>query len=590
MKKKAASVVLAIVMLVGTVPAYAADVTTAGGKAESQVTLNVGGTTPQIFSATIPSEIPISINKDGVVTVASNLKISNASSAAIEVTAIEVAGKGGWDIKDYTYDMDSEASGTKYLALQFRGDSTDQSGAIGLSAGNWEIAKDSDLMLNAEAKLPSQTESSDNDIATVTWTLDWANSNVTPPTPPEPTDPVIPPEPSEPVNPPVPTDPVDPPEPSEPVEPTEVALSADNRDLVGYTGAVGEELVIPELFTGADGQSYKVTSISSSAFEGCTGLKSVQLPSSIKTVGASAFSGCSSLETLVLNEGLESLGNSVFEGCAKLQQVVFPSTLQSVGSYAFMDCSELSSVTLNDGLTQLGSSAFSRSVLQAVHIPKTLTSIGSYAFRTETLAEITVDSENTAFTVEDNVLFNKDMTKLIQCPAKGKSGSYTIPDTVTSISDWAFAYTSDLTGVTVPTQVTKLAMSVFRQSGLTSVAIPAGIQSIGTSAFQGCQSLATVTFEGPVKLGMRAFSDCTSLGNLQFNGGKLTGLDQESFGNCTSLTSLTLDFNSVKDNFHQSALEGCTGLKTITITNSPVNTVLPNSPWGAVNAKVTYTR
>lgn len=74
------SLLLAGSMVLPYSTAFAAEITTPGGSADSEVTLTVGDTAPKIFSVTVPSEIPINITKDGVIEVAENLNIRNDSS------------------------------------------------------------------------------------------------------------------------------------------------------------------------------------------------------------------------------------------------------------------------------------------------------------------------------------------------------------------------------------------------------------------------------------------------------------------------------------------------------------------------------
>ena len=66
-----------------------------------------------------------------------------------------------------------------------------------------------------------------------------------------------------------------------------------------------------------------------------------------------------------------------------------------------------------------------------------------------------------------------------------------IPNSVTSISNYAFRSCSDLTSVTIPASVTSIGSYAFRGcSGLTSVTIPASVTSIGNLAFYECNNLA----------------------------------------------------------------------------------------------------
>ena len=157
----------------------------ASGNGTSDVTLKVDtGEEPSVVQVKVPSEIPISQDKDGVVTVADNLAIQNLSTdKAVDITAIQVTGKSGWEIIDYGTDISGEAEGTKKLGLEFRGDGTTSSGAVSLSPDNWSIDKEQSLQLNVNAKLPKQGADYETkqSIAQVDYTIEVHEGQVTPP-------------------------------------------------------------------------------------------------------------------------------------------------------------------------------------------------------------------------------------------------------------------------------------------------------------------------------------------------------------------------------------------------------------------------
>mgnify|MGYP002545209367 FL=1 len=160
----------------------------------------------------------------------------------------------------------------------------------------------------------------------------------------------------------------------------------------------------------------------------------------------------------------------------------------------FFNCSALTSVTIPNGVISIGNFAFgSCTGLKSITIPSSVTSIENNIFQDCTgLTNITVDSSNPSFCSESGVLFNKDKTTLIYCPRR-KTGSYTIPDGVTAIGDYAFYYCSGLTSVTIPSSVTSIGGSAFQHcTGLTSITIPNSVTSIVNLAFWDCDSLTIV--------------------------------------------------------------------------------------------------
>ena len=154
------------------------------------------------------------------------------------------------------------------------------------------------------------------------------------------------------------------------------AVTSDDVNDTKYSG----DIVIPEQVT-YNGRTLTVTSIGSSAFEGCTGLTSISIPNSVTSIGNSAFSGCSGLTSVSIGNSVTSIDWSAFSGCTGLTSISIPNSVTSIGGSAFYGCSSLKSVSIPNSVTSIGSSAFSGcSGLTSVSIGNSVTEIEDYAF------------------------------------------------------------------------------------------------------------------------------------------------------------------------------------------------------------------
>ena len=193
------------------------------------------------------------------------------------------------------------------------------------------------------------------------------------------------------------------------------------------------------------------------------------------------------ITAVIIEDGVTSIGNTAFYYCHELTSLTIPEGLTYIGSFSFTDCRYLTSLTLPESMVTIGASAFNTTGLVSVSIPAGVKSIGNYAFAScSDLQFLSVASGNTDYSSAGGVLFNKDQTTLIQYPG-GKQGGYTIPNTVNTIGDYAFANCSNLTDVFIPTSVTVIGDYAFENCiGLTEiVSHSAAPQTIKANVFSG---------------------------------------------------------------------------------------------------------
>lgn len=94
-------------------------------------------------------------------------------------------------------------------------------------------------------------------------------------------------------------------------------------------------------------------------FNGCSGLTSLTLPSSVTEIGEGAFLNCRGLTNFTIPSGVTSIGQGAFFCCYGLISLTIPSSVTAIGSQAFNDCSGLTSIyAYMEKLPETGSNLF----------------------------------------------------------------------------------------------------------------------------------------------------------------------------------------------------------------------------------------
>lgn len=181
------------------------------------------------------------------------------------------------------------------------------------------------------------------------------------------------------------------------------------------------------------------------------------------------------------------------------------------------------------------------------------------------LKNIFVNHNNPNYCDVKGVLYTKDMNTLVSFPAKNSQKSYTIPDSVTSIKDLTFKF-STLTSIVIPQSVTEIGKNVFSYAGnLTDLTFGADCDTTDT-LFGYINTLKKVKIGSSVpKIGDRMFISCTNLSDLQIEPG-ISSIGKETFRTCYGLTKVTLP-NTVTS-IGEMAFLDCRNLTDITIPDS----------------------
>ena len=268
------------------------------------------------------------------------------------------------------------------------------------------------------------------------------------------------------------------------------------------------------------------------------------------------------------SKNVTSIGDDAFEGCNSFTSIVIPDSVTSIGNNAFKDCTSLTSITIPDSVTTIGISSFYNcDSLTSIVIPNSVTSIRGFAFAyCSNLTSIKVATDNPNYCSQDGNLYNKDKTKLIQYACGKTATTFTIPDSVTTIGDFAFSG-CNLTSIAIPDSVTSIGGYAFEGcNSLTTIVIPNSVTSIGGYAFEYCTKLTGIVIPDSVtSIGRNAFYKCSSLTSVTI-GNSVTSIGEYAFYDCDNLTSIVIP-DSVTS-IGRSAFYHCDNLTSIVIPNS----------------------
>lgn len=331
-------------------------------------------------------------------------------------------------------------------------------------------------------------------------------------------------------------------------------------------------------------------------------------------------------------QSVTGIGANAFYNCGELTSVVMPDTVTSFGEKAFGECRKLNSIlAYGENEVQDNQIVVERDDLSVVELPAGLTSVDTTTFLTCTsIRRFAVAAGNTAYKAigqdgntenKGEMLLNIDGTKLIRMAPAGINGTYSIPEGIKEIGDYALeGNQGGGRKYIIPTSVEKIGNYAFYGCGnlngvefmagskLTTVGafafaknanlstdphpftLPESVTNIGESCFKdcvnmeidlsrtaittipqyifdGCQNIHAVTMPASLRtLDAYAFYGCSNLNNIYFLGATLDKIGTAAFQGCPNLHEIIIPegITSIEDN----TFDGCMNLNKIILPQS----------------------
>lgn len=262
---------------------------------------------------------------------------------------------------------------------------------------------------------------------------------------------------------------------------------------------------------------------------GCS--RSVEIPEGVTQICANVFYGCTTITNVSIPNGVKKIGEQAFYGCERLTEIVLPDSVNCIESGAFSKCTALENVTFPKNTVEMGDRVFG-------------------GFRVDIYEETAIPwlnnkiAENPLVIVNGNLINGYNCTEVIVIPDSVKSiaagafeysqiTSVTLPNGITKISDNLFSVCQNLTDVNIPDGVTKIGSYAFNFTAITSINIPDSVTEIDEGAFRGTTKLTNINIpDGVTEIKYATFYDCISLKSMALPK-NLKKIGDEAFCGCT---------------------------------------------------------
>ena len=155
---------------------------------------------------------------------------------------------------------------------------------------------------------------------------------------------------------------------------------------------------------------------------------------------------------------------------------------------AFDQATNAENIELPDTLTQIKASAFINGNMREVKIGANVSDIASNFTKIDNNINFIIDNENNYYFIENNILYNKNKTKLVRVFKRVK-GEFIVKSTIEEIGDSAFSLQNEITKTSLPVGIKRIGKNSFSYCSFSQIKIPETIEEIAVNSFSNNEKL-----------------------------------------------------------------------------------------------------
>lgn len=206
-----------------------------------------------------------------------------------------------------------------------------------------------------------------------------------------------------------------------------------------------------------------------------------------------------------------TIGYQAFYSAPCLSEVFLPDTIKIIGRRAFAS-TRLEEIIIPESCTTIAYQAFGDTAIKELSFPKNVSSFDINDFWMASLEKITVAEDNETFSSIDGILYSKDKTKLMLCPAGKDTSVYNVAEGTKIIGTESFSGQQKIDKIVLPDTVETIESFAFLDSKISGVDMGNSVKTVGTGAFWRCDNLNFLDFpESVIKIGT---SNCRPFINM----------------------------------------------------------------------------